>query len=159
MSIYQEQSGMPTFIMALFILQLVVFGALHLKTPSVVYIGIMGVVVLVGLLLFLTKLTISVSQTAIDYRFFPFFWKTKTIPWTEVERAELVKVSALNDFSGWGLRYSGKLGWGYITSADFGLRLKKRDGSQITLSLKNKDEFIRFLRQEDLIERIIISSD
>jgi hypothetical protein len=156
MSTYHEQSGMPIFILTIFILQMALFGVLYLKTSSSFYIGVMGAIILVGLLLFLTRLNISVSHTAISYQFFPFVWKTRIIKWADIEKAEVIKLSALSDFSGWGLRYSKSLGWGYITSTNFGLRLKKSDGSQIVLSLRHKDEFINFLSREDLIKNIPI---
>lgn len=71
--------------------------------------------------------------------------------WEDVKKIELVKLSALSDFLGWGIRYSKKYGWGYITDSEYGLFIEKQNGKKVTISVKDKDTLESFLMENKLI--------
>ena len=71
--------------------------------------------------------------------------------WKDVKKIELVKLSALSDFLGWGIRYSKKYGWGYITNSEDGLFIDKPNGKKITISVKDKDALESFLTINEII--------
>ena len=141
---FKEKTGLPKFILVLFIVQFVFFIFYTLSNSndkSLMYFSI-GIFLL-GIFLAFVKLTVVVDKEIIKYKLFPFI--NKSIDWNEVKDIEIVKISALSNFLGWGIRFSKKYGWSYITNSEYGLFIKKNDGKKITLSIKNRDELEEFL--------------
>lgn len=60
---------------------------------------------------------IAINNCELQYNLFPLILN-KTIKWDDVVKVELIRINALYDFFGWGLRYSIKYGWGYIFEGD-----------------------------------------
>lgn len=81
------------------------------------------------------RLIIENNKDRSRYRLFPLI--NKSICWSEVKDIEVVKISAISDFLGWGIRFSKKFGWSYITNSEYGLFIRKNNGKKITLSIKN----------------------
>ena len=124
--VFKEATGLPQFIVILFFVQLIFFGALYYKVGDLVLLIVFLVVFLIGVLMVFSKLKIDISKERIRYSYFPLTIKVKEISWVEVDEFEIIKVSALSDFLGWGIKYSKKYGWGYITNAKYGIRIKKK---------------------------------
>lgn len=113
------------------------------------WIGLI-VIFLVLLLFFVTKLETQIQEDGIYLRFIPFVFKTRFIPWDELEVAFVRKYSPLTEYGGWGWRISGK-GMAYNVKGNQGLQLIFKNkkalliGSQkpkeLELVLKNREKF------------------
>lgn len=91
----------------------------------------------------LGNLKVEINQNGIQYKMFPFV--NKTIAWNEIEKYEIVNISPLADFLGWGFRYSSKYGWSYILDTQYAIAIQKTDGKKLALSVKDKQEVLNFL--------------
>ncbi|MHC5354954.1 hypothetical protein ACYSNX_12470 [Myroides sp. LJL115] len=150
MKSFNENTGMPKFILAIFIVQFIVFLLFSLNNKedkSLIYFA--TGILLIGIFLAFTKLVLKINKNSIVYKFTPF--TSNKISWEDVKTIELVKLSALSDFLGWGIRYSRKYGWGYITNSEYGLFIEKHNGKKVTISVKDKDKLELFLTQNKLI--------
>ncbi|CAA0236276.1 hypothetical protein [Tenacibaculum maritimum] len=146
---FKEQKGIPKFILIIFIIQFLVFLGFYFKNQedkSLIYF-IIGIIV-IGIILAFTKLTLEISKDKIQYRFSPF--PTRTIKWSEIDTYSIIKLSALSDFLGWGVRYSKKYGKGYIIETDYALFLKTKKGKKITISIQNKELLEKYLTDNQL---------
>lgn len=70
----------------------------------------------------------------------------KKLLWTDIEKYEIVKISPLNDFLGWGIRRSPKYGWSYILDTNYAIAIVKKDGKKLTLSIDDKEKALTFLQ-------------
>lgn len=152
---FKEKTGLPRFILVLFFFQFVFFILYTLTNSddkSLLYFSI-GILLL-GIFLAFFSLVVVIDKNKITYKLFPFI--NKSIDWNEVKEVEIVKISALSDFLGWGIRFSKKYGWGYITNTEYGLFIHKMNDKKIVLSIKNKDELIAFLETNNIINQLHI---
>lgn len=150
MKSFNEKTGMPKFILVIFIVQFIVFllySFNNKEDKSLIYFSI-GIL-LIGIFLAFTKLVLKINKNSIIYKFTPF--TSNKMSWEDVKKIELVKLSALSDFLGWGIRYSKKYGWGYITDSEYGLFIEKQNGKKVTISVKDKDTLESFLTENKLI--------
>jgi hypothetical protein len=67
-----------------------------------------------------------------------------------IEEISVINLNAINDFWGWGLRYSSKYGWGYILNGESGLFIKLKSGKKITFTITNKDELIKYFEENNI---------
>lgn len=145
---FKEETGLPKFILALFVIQFVFFifyGLSKSDDKSIIYFSV-GFFAL-GIFLAFVRLGVEINEERIKYKFFPFF--NKSIDWNEIKDVEIVKISALSDFLGWGIRFSRKYGWSYITNSEYGLFIKKNNERRIILSIRNKDKLIKFFNKNN----------
>jgi hypothetical protein len=105
------------------------------------------IAVVVGLFLFIIKLTVVIHAEGIEYRFPPFHNKYKRIAWEEIASVELMKINPLKEFGGWGLRY-GKLGTAYTTRGRYILHIKHKTGKSINLTIAQPKNFIAAATQQ-----------
>jgi hypothetical protein len=144
----KETSKMPSFILMLFGIQLIVFLFLFINTKKI-DLDIFYVLLPTSLILGVTKMTIILNKTMFKYRLFPLHLNYKEIEWKEIKQIQISKIDALTDFSGWGLRYSKKYGWGYIFSNEAILLTFKND-KKITITIKSKTEIVNFLTENKI---------
>ncbi|MEM7299192.1 MAG: hypothetical protein AAF391_13120 [Bacteroidota bacterium] len=152
---FQEASRMPAFILVLFVLNFIIFGAIYWykANPVILWVGVS--VLLIGIFLISIKLSLNVHANGISYQLFPFHMKEREIGWEQLDEAKLVRISALRDFGGWGLRYSGSHGWGYIMNGVWGLKISTKDGTKFVLSVKEQQQLRDFLKDENLEQYIV----
>lgn len=95
------------------------------KSGSFLLGGIISGIVLT--FIWIIHLKSEINATGIHYRFFPFHFKTYTIPWAEIQLAETCTYKPIREFGGWGIKY------GYNSKA---FTISGKEGIRITL--KNK---------------------
>jgi hypothetical protein len=98
---------------------------------------------IVGLFIFSIKLKITIDPKGITYQYPPFRNKPTTLPWEDIQTAELLKINPLIEFGGWGLRY-GKLGAAYTTRGKHILHIKMRKGKAINLTIVDYKALLKF---------------
>lgn len=143
---FKEITRFPNFIIVLFLVQFIFFIIYTLNNKedkSLIYFSI-GILFL-GIIMYLIRLNIKITKKEVLYQMTPFI--RKKIQIKDIKELQIIKISALTDFSGWGIRYSKKYGWGYITNTDYGLFIEKNNGKKLTFSIKNKDELNEYLNK------------
>lgn len=107
-----------------------------------------GVVLLHGgviALFWFARLDVTVTETELLIRFFPFHLTARHIPLSEIVDARKRHYSALGEYGGWGIRL-GFSGWAYNVSGDEGVQLVLRDGRRILVGSQRSDELEEALR-------------
>ena len=144
---FRENSGFPNFITILFIIQFVFFLFYWHKNQDDKYLLYFSIAIfLIGVFLAFAKMTLTMNDEWLTYSFSLF--PVVKIRWKEVEHAEVLSISPIEDFAGWGIRYSAKYGWGYITNLDNGLFIRKTNGKKVVLSIKNRKAVVDFLKHK-----------
>ena len=116
--------------------------------PNVVLIVIELFFALFLSFLFTIRLTTSFDGNGIQYRFYPFQFKTTCIAWHELSDAYIREYSSLYEYGGWGIRQgSPKKGKAINTSASCnkGLQLRFRDGKMLLIGTKDPDAIQKIL--------------
>jgi hypothetical protein len=89
-------------------------------------------------------LVTEIWTDGIRFKFTPFIWKTKHIPLSEIASAEVGKYRPLAEFGGWGVRkrfLTRKTA--YNVSGRIGLRVIKKNGSQVMFGTQKPEEIKR----------------
>jgi hypothetical protein len=125
--------------------QQVILGKQFGEKPAPDIVLILLVVLFLALLYFLTriKLSTSITDKGITYRFSPFQLKETCIEWHELNDAYMRQYNSLHEFGGWGIRYGNKkTGRALNTSAssNIGLQLKFIDGRLLLIGTARPDE-------------------
>ncbi len=146
----KQTSRFPIIISILFIVQFIFFAVYYLnnKHDRTLFIFSIGIL-LIGLFLILSKFQLVINESYLEYSIFPIV--KRKIEWSKIKEYKVSKVSALNDFSGWGIRYSFKYGWGYIFDSDSALTIYRTNGKKLTFSINNDDEIITFLKRKNIL--------
>lgn len=100
-----------------------------------------GVLVLV--IIFLKSMTLKsrIDEKGVHYSFWPLIWKEKTIPWTAIEKAEVIKYSPIQDYGGWGYRYTfGSKGKALNVKGNMGLKLYFSDKKPLLIGTQKAAE-------------------
>ena len=90
------------------------------------------------------NLEVDITSDFLKYKFIPF--NSNLIKWTDIDRLEVKKARPLRNFLGWGVRYSRKYGWGYISNCKYAIYLTTKNQKKVVISIKDKDRFVDFLR-------------
>ena len=98
----------------------------------------------VGLLLYNMRLMVQIDDEKIHVRFRPFV--NRTIYWTDVEQAYIIRYKPIMDYGGWGIRRRfGKIA--YSVAGKDGLQLKLKDGKQILIGTQKPEEVKLLLKK------------
>ena len=142
-NIFLKKVKFPKIIIFIFWIQFIFFGAyFYNKMEASLLIFFIGLILL-GVFLSSSYTKLKITESHIEYGLIPL--KKNIIKWNNVQKYEILKISALSDFLGWGIRYSKKFGWCYIMRGDYVLCLTLYSGKKRTISIVNKEELERFL--------------
>lgn len=105
--------------------------------------GLSGGLLLVILLLLAlnTKLKTHLDKSGIQYKWIPFQKKLKTISWTSVEKAEVIRY----DYVGHGYRISRKYGTVHNVAGKMGLQIILKSGEKLLIGTQKPEEMKNFL--------------
>jgi hypothetical protein len=122
------------------------FGDQPMSNNGLIWSGILSITLIstIFILLLSANLVTEVWSDGIRYKFPPLISKMKHIPLTEIASAEVEKYRPVGEFGGWGWRrrlIKGKKA--YNVSGNIGLRVIKKDGSQIVFGTQKKDDLKR----------------
>lgn len=79
-------------------------------------------------------------------KFIPFIFKTKFIPWSEIETVHIRKYKPLREYGGWGWRV-GPNGKAYNVKGNQGLQLLFKDRTALLIGTQKPKELEMFLKQ------------
>jgi len=99
------------------------------------------IIILVTILIFSITLKIRIDEKGVSYKFYPFHFKAKNIPWNRLEECSVRKYSPILEYGGWGLRGMvrlklfgiGEKGRAYNIKGNIGIQMVLKDGSKILL--------------------------
>lgn len=99
------------------------------------------------LLILSVKLEIKYDNLGIQFRYFPFILKKKTIEWSEIESIEIGNYSPIREFGGWGIRYGfGIKGRAFTISGNKGIRIIKKNGKRLLFGTHKSLELAEYFR-------------
>ncbi|AIM36900.1 hypothetical protein KO02_09505 [Sphingobacterium sp. ML3W] len=151
MHTYYEKTRMPRTMLVILVFQFLLLMLLYIRDRE--NQSFMIIALIIGLLVFFlwfSSLSLKIDSEAIAYRFTPFI--SNRIPWHNIKYTEVIKLEALQDFAGWGIRHSKKYGWAYITDAEYGLFIERKDGKKMTIAIKDKDALEKCLKENMLLD-------
>ncbi|HYI12622.1 MAG TPA: hypothetical protein VEK57_26460 [Thermoanaerobaculia bacterium] len=120
----------------------------HPASNSVLVLIFLSVLVLhsaVIALFWYARLSVTVTESELRYRFFPFHLTPRRIPLQDISDARKRHYSALGEYGGWGIRL-GLSGWAYNVSGEDGVQLQLKDGKRILIGSQRSDELEAVLR-------------
>ena len=110
-----------------------------------------GITLIVFVVFYLLELRTKIDNEGIHYRFFPLHRKTRTIKWTDVDKAYVRQYKPLLEYGGWGFRY-GLKGTAMNVRGNMGMQLVLKNGRKIligTQRAKDLDNFLRYTINHD----------
>ena len=130
------------------------FGDNPTSDPALIWTGIIAVVAVSAAFLFILSGTLvtEIWSDGIRYKFPPLIRKLKYIPVSEIASAEVSKYNPIAEFGGWGWRkriLSRKTA--YNISGRIGLRVTRKNGSQVLFGTRQQDEMKRAV--EKMLQR------
>lgn len=139
------KSYYPKILAFIFIFQFFVLGIISIskKDFSFIYWALF-LILPIGILLYFGYLKVTLDDEGIHYSMPPFV--NKKIYWADIEKYEIVEISPLNDFLGWGIRRSPKFGWSYILETNYAIAITKKNGKKLALSIDDKEKALTFLQ-------------
>jgi hypothetical protein len=90
------------------------------------------VLISVLLLFYFMKLEYKITNEKIEYKYFPFHRKWRSVDRSEVANISFVKYSALKEYGGWGIKY-GRKGIAYNVSGNYGIFVELKSGKTMML--------------------------
>ena len=107
-----------------------------------------GLFLLLGISFLVLRLETTVHNEGISIRFTPFQMRPTLYLWDDITEAKIVTYSPLNDFGGWGLRFSfsGK-GKAFIMSGDKGLQLVFNNGNKLVIGTNKAEEISQVIEK------------
>ncbi|MDL2241497.1 hypothetical protein LJB91_01150 [Bacteroidales bacterium OttesenSCG-928-L03] len=119
-------------------------------TPDIALIIALVILLLVAASLLFSKLTTFINEEGIYYRYFPFHFRDKFIPWDEIEEMQIREFSPIWEFGGYGIRKQvgtrfTKKKTGYIVSGKYGFELRLKNGEYILIGTRRPDEIAEII--------------
>lgn len=139
-----SRSYFPKLISLALILLIILFVFLSISNDLSIIYWIAFLILPLAILFLFGNLKVELNQDGIRYTMYPFV--NRKLAWNEIEKYEIVNISPLGDFLGWGFRYSSKYGWSYILDANFAISIVKKNGKKMALSIKDKEKTLSYLQ-------------
>ncbi len=92
------------------------------------------------LLFYIIQLKTEIDERGIHYRFLPFHFKNKTIPWADIKECYVRNYSPIMEYGGWGYRITLKNGKAFNVSGNRGIQLVLRSGKKILIGTQKESE-------------------
>lgn len=163
MKVFKEgQRFTQTWVIVLIIIScfvpLVLMLSYYLKEDSSIALSELystaAITVLASALIFLFKLSTRIDEKGVHYQFFPFHFKLKTIPWTDIDKAYVRKYDAISEYGGWGLKggffWKKSKGTAINVSGDTGIQLELKNGKKLLIGTNQEEQAKQVLQNYSL---------
>lgn len=109
---------------------------------------LVGAFILIYGIILSMKLTFRIDENGIYYRFIPFHFSDRFLPWNEISKAYVRKYNAIYEYGGWGLRmgFFRKRGSAINVSGNMGLQLELKNGKKLLIGTQKEAEVERVLK-------------
>ncbi len=102
------------------------------------------VVVLVFVLILFLRLRTRIDERGIAYRFIPFHFHARFIPWNEIQKAHVRKYNPISEYGGWGIKggvlRNKKKGIAYNVSGNIGIQLVLKNGKKVLIGTQKEHQ-------------------
>ena len=149
MKVFKEQQRFTQlWLIVLMAFSIVVPVAIILKEAdqmeSTELIIALSVVILAPAIIFLFKLTTRMDEKGIYYKFIPFHFKTRCIPWHDITNAYVRTYDPISEYGGWGIKgsnlFNKKRGIAFNVKGDVGIQLELNNGKKILIGTQLKQQ-------------------
>lgn len=104
------------------------------------------ILVFVWFLFLKLETTINEKGILVNYRGIPFC--KRNIQWEEISSISVIKYSPLNDYGGWGAKYSlSGNGWCYNVAGEYGIKLFTTNKKPFLIGTQKKEEAKKIIKQ------------
>ena len=125
---------------------IVSFNAYGTEAFPVVIIVAFLPCLIIFLLIAYSRLETKIDDSGIFVMLFPFHWKKKHMPWSDIDRCEVIEYSPIKEYGGWGLRYGNK-GKAYNVSGNKGIMIYFIKGKPLLIGTQKAEEVMIFLQK------------
>jgi hypothetical protein len=151
----------PAVVMANIFVQQIVCGRPHGEHPGpdwLLWLLSIFLCVFVPALLWILRLTVSVSESGVHVRYYPFV--NRTIPLADIRSFRARRYKPIREFGGWGIRTGlGRRKSAYNAKGNLGVELYLRDMRSVMLGSQRHEELAEALRQQGVVEDFRDSGD
>lgn len=90
---------------------------------------------ILSLLVFNMRMETQIKPDGIYLRFFPFHFKYKFFPWSDINKAYVRQYNPIKEYGGWGLRVGA-----FNVSGNMGLQLEFKNGKALLIGSQKPEE-------------------
>lgn len=90
---------------------------------------------ILSLLVFKMRMETQIKPDGIYLRFFPFHFKYKFFPWSDINKAYVRQYNPIKEYGGWGLRVGA-----FNVSGNMGLQLEFKNGKALLIGSQKPEE-------------------
>ncbi|MDD4869909.1 MAG: DUF6141 family protein [Kiritimatiellae bacterium] len=130
--------GMTMFMLVIFGLGFLKLNAANNKLAWLLFIPPL-IMIGVSLMMYTSRMVTEVGQDGLTVKFTPFHRSVQKIPLENLASHEVVKIQALREYGGWGIRY-GKNSKAYLVSGEEGVRLTYAAGNNLFIGSQKPAE-------------------
>jgi len=134
-------------------LAITVYGAfkaipdLKTTTEKQVFIVTICISFLVLLLIFIVHLKTKIDERGVHYAFWPIHRSIKTIPWSEIKHIELRTYKPIQEYGGWGYKFSlSKHGKSATIRGNKGIQITFKNEKKLLIGTQKENEVTQILR-------------
>lgn len=138
--------GITIFSWAVFAVQ-IVLGISVGNNPApdyMVWLIMLSFGIVFPLVMFSLRLQTRVADDELQYRYYPFHIRWRTIGFDEIKKVKFTEYSGLKEFGGWGIRRN-RRGRAYTVAGKYGVWITLRDKSEILIGSKKAEELEKAL--------------
>ncbi|EMR02069.1 hypothetical protein [Cesiribacter andamanensis] len=92
------------------------------------------------------RIRLRLDAAGLRYQF--WFLPAKKVSWQALKGWYVREVVTVEEFGGWGVLRSSKRGWGYVSTAAWGLQLVFADGRRVLISTQEPEALRRWLEAQ-----------
>ncbi len=111
---------------------------------SLELLSVLGIVVLASGIIFFFKLSTRIDEKGVHYKFSPFHFTLKLIPWYNIDKAYIRTYDAITEYGGWGLKggafWKKSKGTAINVSGNIGLQLELKNGKKLLIGTQKENE-------------------
>ncbi|MEX0275754.1 MAG: DUF6141 family protein [Flavobacteriaceae bacterium] len=101
---------------------------------------VIPIMVLSILIMYIFKLSTSIDEKGIRYRFFPFHRSFRTVPWSDMQSCSVRTYSPITEYGGWGLKGISKKNRAVNVKGNQGIQIVLKNGDKLLIGTQRSKE-------------------
>ena len=103
------------------------------KDASDPWVWVLALLIMIGvpMLMYIIRMTTTVTRDMITIRYFPIW--TKRIPISDIKSCTPREYHAIREYGGWGIKVGFARGWAYTVSGSYGVQLVLPSGNALLI--------------------------
>lgn len=112
-----------------------------------VIISVVLIIAIFLIIYLLFKLTVIIDKTGVQYKFFPFHIKYRTLSWDKISAIDIVTYNPIKDFGGWGYRLTLRKKKALSVKGKIGIQIVLQDGNTLLLGTQRPKKAEEIINQ------------